>query len=241
MAFCVQSFFHTLSKKLDASTNGHDPSFGFDIATDELYNRAYISDVADKSCAAKMLSSRKAARNKIRGAYIVFIDGERVFTKEDATRVLQRLYKDQVAEFVVEVAPEKRLDASERRGVPLSEHERSLFRPDAPDDEHTAALTVDHLRVIALHVYPHLDFREQNVSVDELNLCINSISSRALTDEEAALGSFTRRKLKTLSTWPEWQAGERKQLDRFHAVRMFGEPVPRPADPKAIILRPHWQ
>ena len=121
------------------------------------------------------------------------------------------------------------------------EHERSLFRPDAPDDEHTAALTVDHLRVIALHVYPHLDFREQNVSVDELNLCINSISSRALTDEEAALGSFTRRKLKTLSTWPEWQAGERKQLDRFHAVRMFGEPVPRPADPKAIILRPHWQ
>ena len=81
MAFCVQSCFHTLSKKLDASTNGHDPSFGFDIATDELYNRAYISDVADKSCAAKMLSSRKAARNKIRGAYIVCIDSERVLSR----------------------------------------------------------------------------------------------------------------------------------------------------------------
>jgi hypothetical protein len=84
-----------------------------------------------------MFSSRKAACNKIRGAYIVCIDGERVFTKEDATRILQRLYNDKVAEFIVEVAV-------------LLKHERSLFQPDEPAEEHTAALTVDHLRVIAL-------------------------------------------------------------------------------------------
>ena len=54
-----------------------------------------------------MFSSHKAARNKIRGAYIVSIAGERVFTKDDADNILLRLHKDKVMEFDIEFALEK--------------------------------------------------------------------------------------------------------------------------------------
>ena len=67
----------------------------------------------------------------------------------------------------------------------------------------------------------------------------HAIRSSHAAGEESALGSFTRRKLKHLPTWPEWLAGERKQLDHFHDLQMYGEPVPRPPD--AIVLRQHWQ
>ena len=34
-----------------------------------------------------------------------------------------------------------------------------------------------------------------------------------MTPKEEALGYFTRRKLKKLSTWNEWEAGEHKQIN----------------------------
>lgn len=72
-----------------------------------------------------------------------------------------------------------------------------------------------------------------------LDLAIQALESLAITPEEQALGHFTRRKLRTLSTWPEWQAGEFKQLDQFEELGMYGEPCRAP--PGAIVLRMHWQ
>ena len=57
--------------------------------------------------------------------------------------------------------------------------------------------------------------------------------------EELLLGRYTRFKLKHLSTWDEWQAGERKQLDQFAWQGLYGAPVSKP--PGAIVLCPHWQ
>ena len=70
---------------------------------------------------------------------------------------------------------------------------------------------------------------------------INSITSEAITPAEQALGTFTRRKLKTMDTWNEWEQGERKQLNQFHDLQMFGEHMARPLEENAIILRSHWQ
>ena len=70
---------------------------------------------------------------------------------------------------------------------------------------------------------------------------INSITSDAITPAEQALGSFTRHRLKPLPTWPQWEAGERKQLDQFYDLQMFGLPIMRPNTPNAIVLCSHWQ
>ena len=237
--FVTNPFSHTLSKVM--KVKGRDSSFGLDVDTDVLYNRAYVSDVKQSSSAAGLFSSLKATRNKIRGAYIVSIAGEEVFTKADVDRVLKRLFDEQVTEFEVEFAPEKRLSAAQLRKA-LLEHDHDLFSPEAPaDEEHTPELDVASIRAIASILHPDLDFSESSISNSDVGLCINALQSRHMTDEEEALGSFTRNKLKRLSTWHEWQAGEFKQLDRFHALQMYGDPVPRPTDPNAIILRPHWQ
>jgi hypothetical protein len=231
--------------------------------------------------------TRKLASNLIRGTYIGCTDGEQVLNEEGTERILQQPYEDKVAELYVKLAPEKRFDASRFR-KDLLEHDYNVYNPDALDAEHTPALVTNHLRVPASHLYPDVDFSEQNGSSDELALCINALSSRAVTVEEAVLGSFTRRKLKTLSnlrvpashlypdvdfseqngssdelalciyalssravtveeavlgsftrrklktlsTRHEWQAGEFKQLDRLHALpfaielfAMEGQPV----------------
>ena len=62
-----------------------------------------------------------------------------------------------------------------------------------------------------------------------------------MTQEEEALGAFTRLKLKTLVIQPEWQADESVQLDRFEALCAYGTPVRRPDNPNPVILCPHWK
>ena len=42
-----------------------------------------------------------------------------------------------------------------------------------------------------------------------------------------------------MDTWKDWEAGERKQLNQFERLGMYGTPINRPKN--AIVLRPHWQ
>ena len=96
--------------------------------------------------------------------------------------------------------------------------------------------------IMNLHRPENAELMQQEDPSDELiTLAINAINSKATTPEEQALGHFTRRKLRSLSTWNEWETGERKQLNQFEELQMFGEPIIPPNDPNAIILRPHWQ
>ena len=55
-----------------------------------------------------------------------------------------------------------------------------------------------------------LDFSEEIIPTDIILTVINSITSQAVTPAEQALGKFTRRKLKNMDTWKDWEAGKRK-------------------------------
>ena len=83
---------------------------------------------------------------------------------------------------------------------------------------------------------------EDKLPTEVLNLAINTLSSNSMTPEEEKLGTFTRSKLKRLSTWQEWAKAERKQIDRFHDLGMYGKAIdPQAMKPNAVVLRPHWQ
>ena len=84
-------------------------------------------------------------------------------------------------------------------------------------------------------------YNEQNLPVEFIETVINAIQSQATTPEEQALGYFTRKKLKRLDTWPKWLAGEKKQLNQFEALGMYGKPILIPDKANSIVLRPHWQ
>ena len=94
----------------------------------------------------------------------------------------------------------------------------------------------NHLLAIADDVikYDH----DGNITGD---LLMKALQSELITPEEQALTSFTRQKLKTLSTWDGpsgWLAAEKKQLDQFHSIKMFGPPVDPPKH--ATVLQPQW-
>ena len=86
-----------------------------------------------------------------------------------------------------------------------------------------------------------LDFSEDSILTDIMLTVIDSITSQAITPVEQALGKFTRCKLKNMDTWSDWEAGERKQLNQFHDLQMFGDDIERPLEENAIILQSHWQ
>ena len=90
-----------------------------------------------------------------------------------------------------------------------------------------------------LHKYSELDVSEANVSNEEVVHMINALCSTEVTPAEQALGHFTQRKHKQLENWDQWLAGERKQLDQFFNLEMYGEPCKLP--PNGILLRQHWQ
>ena len=84
-------------------------------------------------------------------------------------------------------------------------------------------------------------FSEANLPIEFIETVINAIQSQATTPEEQALGYFTRKKLKRLDTWHLWREGEKKQLNQFEALGMYGKPIMIPDKANSIVLRPHWQ
>ena len=59
---------------------------------------------------------------------------------------------------------------------------------------------------------------------------INSIILQAITPAEKVLGKFTCHKLKNMDSWNDWETGERKQLNQFNDLQIFGEDMMRPLE-----------
>ena len=68
--------------------------------------------------------------------------------------------------------------------------------------------------------------KEADASTELMECPTHVIQSKETTQEEQALGFFTCKKLKTLSTLEMWHQGEIEQLDQFEDLQMFGKPSP---------------
>ncbi|KAG7369542.1 reverse transcriptase RNA-dependent DNA polymerase [Nitzschia inconspicua] len=233
----VNPFSHTLLESLTFPASNRSPTFGFDLLTDELNNRVFVAKIRPGSPASRIRSSPKATNNALRGAYLVAINDVLVFTKEQALLEFRKAFDSNSPSLSLTFAPEKRLTMAELRRALADHREPSLFTDPALPDEETPVLTLDAIRSICSLRFPESDF--SSVPVEDLAATIHAVTSTAITPAEQALGFFTRRKLQRLSTWPDWQRGEFKQLDRMNDLGMFGAPVVAP--PGAIILRLHWQ
>jgi hypothetical protein len=297
--FFITPFATLLHRSLTPSPTSDDPTYGLILADDDLLRRTYVSDVQPKSPAASIYSTLRSTRNKIRGAYIMEINNDRVFTTAQALAALKSLHDQGVTDDIpITFAPESKLTA---KGVRRAANEYGLFAPTTKwDDTNTLedppfldreatinvikatklhytnvqqrniahiastgnlhakiqsqlaptednmdttvpSIDIHSLRAITKLRNPDLSFEENDITNEMISLFLNAIQSKATTPQEQALGHFTRRKLKQMPTWSEWEQGERKQLDQFHALQMFGEPITPPNTKHTIILRPHWQ
>ena len=365
IVFYDTPFTSTITKTMVIDPSSHH---GLTLSTDLLSKRAYVQDIAKNSPASKLFSTPKATNNKIRGAYLIAINGDPVYTADDVNQKLQQLRDQGVQKFQIDFAPlgklnsrqfnrarnefglyepqtnpktrvikesntfieertpvklptrttndenvgtriakefdgtiyygtvvemwkemkakrwhvvyddddnedlnkkelaeAKRLYAKFPETNPVLRSVKSLhakidrrfaynFEPDDIDDLEGDIPTIDmhSLRCIAkikaameakkrTIEYDEEDFNEDILPIELIESVIYAIQSQATTKEEQALGYFTRKKLRNLSTWHEWLAGERKQLNQFDDLGMYGDPIDKPNTPDVIILRPHWQ
>ena len=84
------------------------------------------------------------------------------------------------------------------------------------DRDHVLSLSVADIRAIASIRHfddEDVDLSEEAISSEMIKLCINTLQSDHTTPEEQALGFYTWKKLKSLSNWNEWKAGETKQIE----------------------------
>jgi hypothetical protein len=252
--FYTEPFANPLNKVLTIACT--DPNFGLEFEQDSILGRAYVSAIHPKSSAASIFSSLKATRRKLLGAYILSVDDTPVFDAKQVQSKFEEIQASDAAKFTIVFATEAMLTTKD--------HERGMaeFYKFAPGSlgvdkslntikaihsidpafsdfiSHEPELDYDTIRAIAALRFD-VDTSEQSLPSEMIDLVINAISSSAITPEEQALGHYTRQKLKSLSTWDKWKAGEMKQLDQMHALRMYGEPQRRPSN--AIVLRIHWQ
>jgi hypothetical protein len=158
----------------------------------------------------------------------------------DANRAfcLLRNQPDAPSHISITLAPEP-LPSSRERDAMRRELDTAISSsPTLDDSDDALRITPETLRAIhALH--SSNPEASDDITNDEIELLISALQSKAITPAERALGHFTRRKLKTLDTWPQWEAGEHKQLNQFHDLGMFGSPCSLPSG--AILLNSHWQ
>ena len=103
-------------------------------------------------------------------------------------------------------------------------------------------LSVECIRAFAALFHDNINMSQKSKSSEMIKLCINILNSDNMTTDEKSLGYFTRKKLKTLSTWHEWIDRETKQIDQLHMQKIFGYPIdPIGLPESAVILDPHWQ
>ena len=111
------------------------------------------------------------------------------------------------------------------------------YAPSEMDyEEHVLSLSTADVRAIAKLRHEDADVSGEAIPTEMIQTCINTLNSDHMTKEEAALGYFTRKKLKTLSTWNEWKAGETKQIEQFQNQRMFGDPIDPITLPESAII-----
>ena len=95
-------------------------------------------------------------------------------------------------------------------------HLHSKYAPKKSDyAEHVRTLTVENIWLIASLRY-NLDISTKDVPIEMTQIAINTLQSDFILPEDAAIGHFTRRKLKKLLTWNYCKKGEHKKLNQFY-------------------------
>jgi hypothetical protein len=239
--------FESMSEVIFPLNVDGDP--GFEYADCNLMRQAFITKViATMHGRGKGKdTSRRAARRKYNGAYIVEIKGKHVVTSKDVQECLDAVASapNPPQSIRVLLAPERRL--SSPQASPLHLRMADVRRICALLDVDPAdAEPLKYSEVINDYMKMELAPRESLIVLDDWlpnevkDLPVHRLETSGMTDAEKALKSLTRRALKKLNNWKEWDEAFDTQLNQHHEARTFLEPIPRPTISPSGGLRTVW-
>jgi hypothetical protein len=217
---------------LDATGNP-----GFEFADCNLMRRAFVSKVTSTmhGKGKGKDAARRAACRKYNGAYIVEVEGQLVISSKDIQNCLDAIAMtpEPPQSIRVLLAPER--CSGPPKASPLHLRMADLCCVCAiihTDQSDTRQAT--YSEAISHYVETELIPRETLIILDDWlrdgckDPIVNQLEASGMTDEEKNLKNFTRRTLKTLANWEEWDTAFDMQLDQHHEAGTFLEPIPRP-------------
>ena len=89
LEFYIYPFSEKQITVVHVSPNEEDPTFGFEMKTNDLHKRVYISNVSKKSTASFIYKSKNGFRNNLKGAFLTHINNVPVFSKHDIVKQLK--------------------------------------------------------------------------------------------------------------------------------------------------------
>ena len=160
--------------------------------------------ITSKSSSSHLLLDFHWPADTVNGLH-VYEDGD----KED-------MYHNEVKEYSKGWTLPKNKRWKRKRNAMITNHVNKF----APTERHCndvegyiATLSLEDIRNIASVRNQDLDLSDEALPDELIRVCINTLSSGLMTPEEEAMGYFTRRKLRKLSTWNEWILAEHKQIN----------------------------
>ena len=93
LEFYIYPFSEKQTTVVHASATEDDPTFGFEMETDELHKHVYISNALKKSTASSIYKSKNDFRINLKGAFLTHINDIPVSSKSNAVERF-KLLKD---------------------------------------------------------------------------------------------------------------------------------------------------
>jgi hypothetical protein len=197
--FTLQTFASKCDVKLLPTCS--DPTFGFRLATDTTTNRAYISKIQpDPVLKTSAAPHKPLVKNLLAISLLLLLmhpcsllpKPHVLFTN------LPQLHRF-LFHYPLTLAP-KPLPTAHNHNSALCE--LNIFSAiDSSNNSADLLLNLDSLRAIyRLHTADPINC--DDITNDEIDLIIHALQSESITAAKCALGSFTRRQLKTLVLYP---------------------------------------
>jgi hypothetical protein len=217
---------------LDAAGNP-----GFKFADCDLMHQAFIPKVTSSmhGQGKGKEAARRAACRKYNRAYIMEIEGQPILLSKDIQKCLEVIVTalEPPQSIRVLLAPERH--SGPPQGSPLHLRMADLRRVCViintdPSDTRQASYSEFVSRYLETELIP----RETLIVLGDWlpeeykDPLVSWLEALGMMDEERGLKSFTRRTLKKLANWDEWDAAFNTQLDQHHEAGTF----------LALILRP---
>ena len=111
-----------------------------------------------------------------------------MFSRQDVVKAFQKAHEDKIESFEIEFCVERRPPAKDQK---KAEAEYNWFSPEEFNDEIVGSIGIEEIRDIAAIRHPDIDFSEEALPTEMIEMAIRAIRSDEITPEEHALGHFT--------------------------------------------------
>ena len=174
---------------------------------------------------------------RIKHSHLLKINDHPITSPEQASTILSNAIQ-QNKYFKIRVSQDQRIPIHQDKGLPMLYFDQlstiAQHLKDIDTDKNSSHSTSD---INKLEKSNNETNRYILKMIDAIKQYGTIKSAKAiLPKNKRSSNRLTRRKLKNMDCWPEWQKSEHKQLDQYHTQQMFGQPCQLPIGANVLDL-----